>query len=343
MKITALVLCLLLAFAGISALRKQMSQPVKRYIFIPEKWPAPVYDFRKNPPTIEGFELGRALFYDPVLSRDSSISCSSCHLSFTGFAHTDHGLSHGIGGRIGKRNAPSLVNLIWNPVFHWDGGVLHLEQQAINPIIHPDEMGNSLEEVLRRLNGSAKYRKKFLDAFGDSLIRTESLLKGLAQFTSSLISSNSRYDRYLAGDTAANFSAQEKNGLLLFRRQCASCHPEPLFTNFKFERNGLPPDSLEPDSGRFLISRKKADIFRFKVPSLRNVAVSFPYMHDGRFRNLKQVLQHYAVHSEINTTQSQISLSQKYELGDKEKKDLIAFLLTLTDPDFLRKKEFQHP
>ena len=331
-----------LVTAGFVWLEKT-SVPEKRILLIPSGWPSPVYDFKKSPPTKEGFDLGRALFYDPVLSRDSTISCSSCHLSFTGFAHTDHELSHGIEGRIGKRNAPSLVNLAWSPVFHWDGGVLHLEQQAINPITHADEMGNTLPEVLRRLDHSPKYRRMFFAAFGDSAIRTTSLLKGLAQFTSSMISANSRYDRYMAGDTAARFTEQEKSGLTLFRKQCTSCHPEPLFTNFAFEKNGLSPDSLEPDSGRFLITRKKEDAFRFKVPSLRNVAVSFPYMHDGRFRNLRQVMEHYAAHSNIITTKNSKSLSEEYQLGDKEKKDLIAFLLTLTDTEFLRNKSFQHP
>jgi len=339
--IPALLSLFLLALFSAAAIRN--AGPKKRSVSIPNGWPAPVYKFEKNPPTFEGFELGRALFYDPVLSRDSSISCSSCHLSFTGFAHTDHELSHGIEGRIGKRNAPALVNLAWSPVFHWDGGVLHLEQQAINPISHPDEMGNSLPEVLRRLNRSAKYRQKFYAAFGDSLIRTETLLKGLAQFTYSLISSGSRYDRYMAGDTAAHFNEQEKSGLALFRKQCASCHPEPLFTNFKFENNGLPQDSLEPDSGRYLITKKKADVFRFKVPSLRNIDASFPYMHDGRFRTLRQVMDYYAANSSRSTTTGKKSLSDDYQLGDKEKKDLIAFLLTLSDTGFLRNKEFQHP
>ena len=324
-----------------AALSSDFAGPKKRRLSFPEGWTAPRYDFLKNPPTFEGFELGRALFYDPILSRDSSISCSSCHLSFTGFAHTDHALSHGIEGRIGKRNAPALVNLAWSPVFHWDGGVLHLEQQAINPIMHPDEMGHSLPDVLRRLNRSSSYRKKFFAAFGDSLIRTETLLKGLAQFTSSLISANSRYDRYMAGDTAARFSEQEKNGLALFRQQCASCHPEPLFTGFTFENNGLAPDSMEPDSGRYLITRKTSDVFRFKVPSLRNVAASFPYMHDGRFRNLRQVMEHYA--GRKIPTSGAGRLSEEYQLGAKEKKDLIAFLLTLSDTDFLRNRQFQHP
>ncbi len=322
----------------------EFQRPEKRVLNWPATWPKPVYPFKKNPPTVEGFELGRALFYDPVLSRDSSISCSSCHLSFTGFAHTDHALSHGIEGRIGKRNAPALVNLAWSPFFHWDGGVLHLEQQAINPMIHPDEMGNSLPEVLRRLNQSPKYRRKFYAAFGDSLIRTETLLKGLAQFTYSLISADSRYDRYMAGDSATQFTEQEKNGLTLFRKNCSSCHPEPLFTNYAFENNGLPPDSLEPDSGRYLISRKKADVFRFKVPTLRNIAQTFPYMHDGRFRNLRQVIQHYSDKTEVITTSGTKQVSESYQqLGDKERKDLIAFLLTLSDPTFLRKNEFRHP
>ena len=311
----------------------------KKVLSYPANWPAIVYDFKKNPMSAAGFELGRALFYDPILSNDSSISCSSCHLSFTGFAHTDHTLSHGIEGQIGKRNAPALMNLIWSPVFHWDGGVLHLEQQAINPISQPDEMGSSLPEVLKKLNRRPDYRKMFFRAFGDSLIRTDHFLKGLAQFTSSLISYRSRYDQFMAGDSNARFTEKEKNGLLLFRKKCSSCHPEPLFTNYSFQNNLLKPDSVQPDSGRFLISRKKNDIFRFKVPGLRNIAQTFPYMHDGRFRNLKQVLSHYEAIGQAETGH----WSENSPYGDKEKKDILAFLLTLTDTSFLRNRQFQHP
>ncbi len=334
-----LLFFLFMAIAAVPAIQKAIFKPEKRDIFWPSSWPAPVYNFKKNPPTKEGFELGRALFYDPILSRDSSISCSSCHLSFTGFAHNDHALSHGIEGRIGKRNAPALMNLIWSPVFHWDGGVLHLEQQAINPISQADEMGSSLPEVLKKLNRRPEYRKMFFRAFGDSMIRTDNFLKGLAQFTASLISCRSRYDLYTAGDSNARFSEQEKNGLLLFRKNCSSCHPEPLFTNYTFQNNLIKPDSAAPDSGRFLITGRKEDIFKFKVPALRNIALTYPYMHDGRFRNLKQVLSHYEAIGQAEKGR----WSENSPYGDKEKKDILAFLLTLTDSSFLRNKTFHHP
>jgi cytochrome c peroxidase len=143
----------------------------------------------------------------------------------------------------------------------------------------------------------------------------------------------------MAGDTSAGFTMQEKNGLRIFRRDCASCHKEPLLTNFSFQSNFLPPDSLDPDSGRFHISRRKEDVFKFKVPGLRNIERTYPYMHDGRFRTLKQVLGHYEASGHAGTKK----LPEVFLTGDKEKKDLIAFLLTLTDTTFLRNKSFQHP
>jgi cytochrome c peroxidase len=154
---------------------------------VPEKWPQPVYDFSKNPLTENGFQLGRKLFYDPLLSRDSTISCASCHLQYSGFTHVDHALSHGVDGRIGMRNSPVLINLAWNKSFHWDGGVNHLEVQGINPITHPKEMNNTLEEVIRRLALSADYPTLFKEVFGDSAITTPRIMKALTQFTVSLV------------------------------------------------------------------------------------------------------------------------------------------------------------
>ena len=177
-------------------------------LILPKKWPKPSYNFENNPITDAGFKLGRKLFYDSGLSRDNSISCANCHLQYTGFTHVDHNVSHGIDGRKGTRNAPALINLIWNTSFHWDGGVNHLEVQPINPIEHPAEMDNSLMNVLGYLNSSESYKDLFFEVFHDSTISSSHFLKALAQFTGSLISSNSRYDQYIKKE--ASLTNQEK-------------------------------------------------------------------------------------------------------------------------------------
>ncbi|MFN0035749.1 MAG: cytochrome-c peroxidase, partial [Saprospiraceae bacterium] len=305
-------------------------------------WPKPAYDFSKNPLTRQGIELGRRLFYDPVLSRDSTVSCASCHLSFTAFTHVDHALSHGIEDRIGTRNSLALTNLAWSRHFMWDGAVHHLDVQALAPIAHPAEMDHSIENVVKRLRSkppsSAKasadkpYAALFLAAFGDSLVTGERLLKALSQFELTLISANSKYDRMIAGQDT--FTRQEASGYRLFQKNCASCHVEPLFTNGGFEKNGLPLDTTLNDLGRMRVTQNPADSLRFKVPTLRNVEFSYPYMHDGRFRKLRDVVQHYAT-----TT----ALGRKIELSATEKVDLVAFLLTLTDREFLFNPAFGFP
>ncbi len=307
---------------------------------IPEGWPEPNYDFSQNPVTDEGFELGRKLFYDPGLSRDNTISCASCHLQYTGFTHVDHNVSHGIDGRKGTRNAPALINLIWQEQFHWDGGVNHLDAQAINPITHPAEMDNSLEAVLKYLHNSPQYRLLFFDAFGDSLATSKTLLKAISQFTTSLISSNSKYDQYIRKEI--EFTPQEENGLRLFRQYCVACHKEPLFSVPGFASNGLPMDTAYRDVGRYAITHLSQDSLQFKVPTLRNIEVTFPYMHDGRFRKLKEVLEHY---TSIDTEMPHLSkaLQNRIVLTDDEKKDVIAFLYTLTDREFLFNPTFGFP
>ena len=152
----------------------------------PANFPKPVYDFSKNPLTEEGFQLGRNLFYDPILSGDSTISCASCHLQFTGFAHVDHEVSHGIEGRKRLRNVPPLINLAWNKFFHWDGGVNNLEVQGINPVTHPNEMDNTLDEIILRLQNSDKYQQLFIAAYGDDEVTTSRIFKSITQWSKAL-------------------------------------------------------------------------------------------------------------------------------------------------------------
>jgi cytochrome c peroxidase len=196
---------------------KFKTEPTVIELNIPKNWPKTVYSFQNNPLTEEGFQLGRKLFYDPILSRDSTISCASCHLQYTGFTHVDHTVSHGIDGKKGTRNAPVLINLAWNSTFHWDGGVNHLEVQGINPIQHPAEMDEKLENVLKKLNATSIYPALFKNAFGSDKITTSTLMKALTLYTVSLVSADSKYDKVMRKEKGVHFSEQEKNGLKLFR------------------------------------------------------------------------------------------------------------------------------
>jgi cytochrome c peroxidase len=306
----------------------------------PEGWPEPVYNFKKNPPDERKIELGRRLFHDPILSKDSTISCTSCHLQYTAFTHVDHKLSHGIKDRIGTRNSPALVNLAWSRSFMWDGAVNHLDVQALAPISNHDEMDETINNVVKKLQASQLYPSLFFEAYGDSAITSEYLLKSLSQFMLTMVSANAKYDKVKRGEDT--FSVAEARGYELFKKNCSSCHTEPLFTNNQFENNGLQPDDSLKDTGRMKISRKAEDSLKFKVPSLRNIEYSQPYMHDGRFKNLNQVLNHY-----IMGIQQSPSLHPSLRKGiymDKTRKaELIAFLMTLTDREFLYNPRFSFP
>jgi cytochrome c peroxidase len=308
---------------------------------VPKGWPDPVYDFSKNPLTEEGFKLGSALFYDPILSKDNTISCASCHLPFTAFTHADHSLSHGIYGKIGTRNSSALMNLAWSKSFMWDGGVNNLEVQPINPLTNPLEMDSKLPDVVMELNQSAKYRKLFYKTFNDSVITSQLLLKALAQFTCRLNSSDSKYDSIMRHEKNVAFTASEKNGYALFKKNCSSCHTEPLFTNYSFQNNGLPVDTFLKDYGRIKITRNANDSLKFRVPTLRNIEFSAPYFHDGRVNKLKDVMEHYS-NGVVQSATLAEELKSKIELTKQEKKDVIAFLKTLTDKYFLYNGRFRY-
>lgn len=307
---------------------------------IPKGFPKPSYRFKDNKLTPEKFVLGRKLFYDPILSKDSTISCGSCHQRIAAFAHIDHPLSHGINGLIGKRNVPALQNLIWKDAFMWDGGVNNLEVQPINPITNPIEMNESLAGVVQKLNGNKEYAAAFAAAFGTTHITSAELLKVLAQFTGLMISSNSRYDKYMAHEDT--FSVSEKNGLELFRAKCGSCHREPLFTDNTYRYNGIKPDTALKDKGRGAVTGEQSDDYKFLVPSLRNISMTYPYMHDGRFRKLKDVLNYYGDPTNFGPH----AAKEMYEIGklsETDKSDIVAFLLTLTDKTFIYDRRFVDP
>jgi cytochrome c peroxidase len=313
--------------------------PTPIYLEIPKNWPIPTYDFSRNPLTEEGFQLGRNLFYDPILSRDNTISCASCHLQQTGFTHVDHDLSHGIEGKIGTRNSLTLMNLAWSTHFMWDGGVNHLEVQPLAPIESEVEMDETLENIVSKLQKSEKYMLMFEKAFGTKKITGQLTLKALAQFVVMLKTDNSKYDKVIRKE--AIFSAQEQNGYKLFVQHCASCHQEPLFTNNSFENNGLTIDTTLNDFGRMKITNNPKDKLKFKVPTLRNVQFTFPYMHDGRFSTLTEVVKHYNSGIKKNETLSS-KLTKPMDLSDNDRVDLVMFLKTLTDEKFLFNPRFSY-
>lgn len=313
----------------------------------PANFPAMVYGLNQNPPNKAAFELGRMLFYDVRLSRDSTVSCGSCHQQFAAFANAGHLLSHGVGNRLGTRNSPALQNLRWRQGLMWDGSVSNLENQPLAPLTNPLEMGETLSGLLAKLNGDATYRQRFAAVYGAGTIDSYRLLRALSQFMAALTSSNSRYDKAVRHEDGVSLSASELRGQTLLASKCASCHATDLFTDETYRNNGL--DATFPrDSGRAHISGQPADVGRFKVPSLRNVALTAPYMHDGRFQTLAQVLAHYDHGVTPSPTLDPALRPPGGRLGialtTQEQTDLLAFLQTLTDQSFITDSRLsEHP
>lgn len=304
---------------------------------VPSNFPPPVYDFSNNEVSREKFELGRKLFYDPFLSRDGSISCESCHQQFVAFAHEDHALSHGIENRVGTRNAPALYNLAWHKGIMWDGGIENLEVQPLAPLQDHREMDIDILVLLAKLQAHSTYPTLFKSAFGNDTISLTNLLKAIAQFQGLLISSNSKYDKVVRGE-GASFTVEEEEGRQIFMAKCASCHSGDLFSDFTYRNNGL--DATPVDSGRARITGDPNDLMKFKVPSLRNLAVTFPYTHDGRFETIREVLDHYDGNVNPSATLDPLLQPMGIELSEQEKDKIIAFLFTLTDHEFLNDPRF---
>lgn len=313
---------------------------------VPQGWPAPAYNFSANPLTKEGFQLGRKLFFEVKLSRDNSISCGSCHQPFAAFSQLDHNISHGVDERIGIRNSPALFNLNWHTSFFWDGGVNHIELQPFAPITNPVEMDETLVNVVAKLQSDAGYRAMFKSAFGTEEVTTQKMSKALAQFMGMLVSSNSRYDKYVRNEAGGTLNTEELAGLAVLRGKCTPCHAEPLFSDFSLRNNGLELVNNSKgviDSGRGVIEPfNPAAYYKFKVPSLRNLKYTAPYMHDGRFATVDQVLAHYTtgVHQTPNLDPL---LTNGIQLSAQEQQSLKAFLNTLNDEEFVKDIRFQEP
>lgn len=336
--ITATVLCLML-FAACKPDPNLTAVKEEPFEFkIPQGWPSPFYKFDNNTLSKSGFELGRKLFYDGRLSKDNTISCGSCHQQFAGFAQADHAVSHGINDLLGNRNSPALFNMNWHTSFFWDGGVNHIESQPINPIQNPVEMDENMPNIIAKLNGDATYRSMFKAAFGDETINSQRIFKALSQFMGMLVSSTSKYDKYKRGEQGGSMTTEELNGYAVYQSKCSKCHTEPLFTDFSFRNNGLSVNAVN-DSGRAHITKAATDLYKFKIPSLRNLKYTYPYMHDGRFRTLDQVLDHYTSGVQASATLDPL-LTGGIVLSAQERADLLVFLNTLNDEEFIKNALF---
>jgi len=297
-----------------------------------------------NPTTRQGIDLGRRLFYDPILSSTVSMSCASCHAPE--FAFTDHAntVSTGVRGLRGRRNAPSLTNIGWNLAQFWEGRRTTLEEQAGDPVPAHDEMDLPWDQAVGRVATDPRYPPLFRAAFGTPEVSRDRIVKAIAQFERTMVSVGSRYDTFLR--TRTGFTASERRGYVMFfneKADCFHCHVDKTFTDFGYQNNGL--DSIFTDTGRMMISGDSNDLGKFKTPTLRNLAFTAPYMHDARFATLQEVIDHYDLHAKASPTVNPFIRVSGRTLGltAQDKQDLLAFLLTLTDSAFVNNAELQSP
>ncbi|MEQ8240122.1 MAG: cytochrome c peroxidase [Cyclobacteriaceae bacterium] len=304
----------------------------------PEHFPEPTYTFSNNEVTKDGFNLGKALFFDPILSKDGLVACSSCHDQSVAFADPQHRLSLGVDDRVGIRNAPQMTNLAFMNNFFWDGGVIHVDFIPLNAIENPLEMDEKTAKAIEKLRNTDSYPALFEKAFGTDSISTPRMLHALSQFMVMLISADSPYDRYRLNK--GELTSLQLKGLEVFEEKCATCHSGELFTDQSFRNNGL--DSQFDDLGRGIITEVESDFGKFRVPSLRNVMLTKPYMHDGRFSSIEEVLDHYNEGVVYSETLDASLNSEKLgiPLTEDQKVEIIAFLEALTDANFISNPTF---
>lgn len=287
-------------------------------------------------------ELGELLFFDTLLSADGTVSCSTCHLPEKAFSD-GQALSTGIDGRPGRRNAPTLLNRAYARTQFWDGRAASLEEQALAPLINPDEMGNTHEEIVLRLEADQNYRHLFEEAFGGGGIKIEQVAKSIASFERTLVSGNSAYDRFeLRGETDA-LSSSAQRGLELFRdkARCHLCHAGSLFSDDLFHNTGVSWGRQPIDLGRYEIIEREHYQGMFRTPSLRDVDLTAPYMHDGSIETLEDVVEHY---NDGGNPNPYLELSiRTLHLSSQEKGDLVAFLKSLSGSNWQRDFSLETP
>lgn len=296
-----------------------------------------------NPTTRQGVALGRRLFYDRALSGDGTQSCGDCHAP--PFAFSDHGFrfSTGIDGLEGDRNASAIINPGWLPALFWDGRSATLEAQALEPVENPIEMHTTWDHAISRLGDDPRYGELFGRAFGSGEITRERAVQAIAQFERTFLSNGSRYDRFLRNQ--GGLSESELRGYRLFfteKGDCFYCHGNIMLTDNLFHNNGLDADIADTGLGR--VTGNAADDGKFKTPTLRNIAVSAPYMHDGRFATLEEVVEHYNAGGVSSpTVHPLIRVGRGLGLSEAEVGDLVAYVKTFTDSTFLANPDLAPP
>lgn len=352
-----LLLCLLVTLCVIQACRKDKVgfQPELYELEIPSHFPEMIIP-ADNPMTVQGVNLGRRLFYDVTLSKDNSISCGTCHSPATAFSDEKQ-FSIGVDGNKGTRNSMALVNLGWQKSFFWDGRVGTLETQILEPVPNPIEMHQSWKTTVGKLKAETSYRNQFYQAFGVIDFDSTHVAKAIAQFLRTMISGSSKFDVIYKKENNLPLSDTEKKlwtkvtpaelgGYDLFKSlngaDCFHCHNGPLMQVQKFSNNGL--DAVFADIGRGNVTKNANDNGKFKVPTLRNIALSAPYMHDGRFKTLDEVITHYSTEIKKSATIDpliEFANQGGVQLDEEQRFLLKSFLLTLTDSSFVTNPNFQ--
>jgi cytochrome c peroxidase len=319
---------------------------------VPSNLPPPIIP-TDNQLTYEGIALGKALFFEKMMSKDGTVSCGSCHAQENAFTDSEKVFSEGIEGKIGDRNSMPIFNMFYHTKgFFWDGRAKLLRDQSLGPIENPVEMGETLENVVMKLEATQEYRAMFYDAFGDSVVTSENMSLAMEQFMLTLVSGDSKFDKVERGE--ATFTESEQRGKEFFFTEfeengetrgadCFHCHGSADFSNHEFMNNGLDSETDFKDIGRAKFTERPTDNAKFKTPSLRNVEVSGPYMHDGRFKTLEEVVEHY--NSGIKTSPTLDvnihGIKDGMNLTEQDKQDLIAFLKTLTDEVYLNNPNYK--
>lgn len=304
----------------------------------PPGFPQPTYNFSANPLSEEGFQLGKKLFFEKKLSSTGTVFCGSCHQPVAAFTTFEHDRSHGVNGNHTLRNAPGIFNMAWFPFFNQDGSTNSLWKVYENHINNPKEMGETVDNVVSKLQADTSYKRMFRKAFGSETITSERLYKAIDQFVVSLVSAGSKYDKVTQGQ--ASFTSQEQSGYSVFQSKCAGCHSGILFTDFSFRNIGLEVDPALNDFGRMRVTGNHSDSIKFRVPSLRNLEFTSYYMHDGRINFPRNVLKFYETGINQSSTLDPL-LTNGISLTQSEEDNLVEFLRALSDSTFLNNPRFR--
>lgn len=295
---------------------------------VPDGFPSPAYNFEQNPVSEEGFALGKKLFHDNRLSNGIDVTCSACHQQEAAYTTFDHDLGHGTNHQHTRRNVPVIFNMAWHTEFEWDGRNKSLNEQMLACLTAPEKMGGQISAINENLKNDTAYSRMFGEVFGDANITNDRIADALSQFVVMLVSNNSKYDKVKKGEL--EFNSSESGGYELFKTKCGSCHAEPLFTDLSFRNNGLVSTPFHIDFGRMEVTGSAADSLKFKVPTLRNIALTGYFAHDGRYISIGQLLDHYSQGiTPIPTLDP--SLQGGIPLTALEKFYLEEFLRTLSD------------